>query len=211
MWQHCPGHLNPADLPSRGSWGKHLVCNVKWWNGPDFLTLPNDQWPTNPQPTHHEELARIEMSKQPPIIIHSLASHSNDTEAPVPVENVIHLERYSTRTKLWHVTASVLRVIKKIRKEPFATLEMNANEIIEAEKLWIRNIQSTAFAEEIACLQTDRPNSRVNQLRLYFDDNSIIRCEGRIHHSTVSAFATKTPLYKVDHTRVPQISTSQWN
>ena len=139
------------------------------------------------------------MIKQPPIITHSLASHSNDTEAPVRVENVIHLERYSTRTKLLRVIALVPRVIKKIRKEPFATLEINANEIIEAEKLWIRNIQSTAFAEEIACLRTGRPNSRVNQLRLYFDDNSIIRCEGRIHHSTVPADAKQPILLPPKH------------
>ena len=89
MWWHCPGHLNPADLPSRGSSGRDLAPNKKWWNGPDFLTLPDNQWPTDPKLTHHdEELVCTEMIKQPPIITHSLASHSDGTKVPVQVEKV---------------------------------------------------------------------------------------------------------------------------
>ena len=197
MWRHCPGHLNPADLPSRGSSGKDLVRNEKWWNGPDFLTLPEDQWPTDPQLTHHdEELVRTEMIKQPPII---MASHSTDTEVPVQVEKVIDPERYSTKTKLVRVTALVLRFIKKLRKQPCAMAEINANDVMEAEKLWIRNIQSASFAEEIECFRTGKPNSRVKQLRLFIDDDSIIRCEGRIHHSTVPADAKQPILLPPKH------------
>jgi len=39
-WQHCPGNVNPADLPSRGMSAKQMVNSSMWWNGPEFLKLP---------------------------------------------------------------------------------------------------------------------------------------------------------------------------
>ena len=35
-WRHCPGELNPADLPTRGISGKQLVDNELWWQDPVF-------------------------------------------------------------------------------------------------------------------------------------------------------------------------------
>ena len=39
QWFHCPGMLNPANLPSRGTTGQELVQSMMWWNGPAFLQL----------------------------------------------------------------------------------------------------------------------------------------------------------------------------
>ena len=36
-WRHCPGHLNPADLPSRGLTAKTLATCETWWKGPRIL------------------------------------------------------------------------------------------------------------------------------------------------------------------------------
>ena len=44
-WRHCPTAMNPADLTSKGI----KATDTKKWslyhNGPDFLHLPQDQWP----------------------------------------------------------------------------------------------------------------------------------------------------------------------
>ena len=201
-WRHCPGPLNPADLPSRGCSGKDLAHDEKWWNGPDFLQLPSEQWPIDPQPTQRDaEVAYTEVIKQPPIVTHSLANHSNpSTDVPVQLEKVIDPQRYSKKIQLLRVTALVIRFIRRIRNQPCAmSTELNADEIIEAEKLWVRGIQTTAFAEEIECMRTARTNVRVKQLSLFFDDDQIIRCDGRISNSTLPDDAKRPMLLPPKH------------
>ena len=45
-WRHCPGHLNPADLATRGITSYKLVNNRLWFKGPDFLSQPEENWPS---------------------------------------------------------------------------------------------------------------------------------------------------------------------
>jgi len=47
IWRHCPGVINPADLPSRGVKAKELIDSCLWWNGPPFLQDSDEKWPTN--------------------------------------------------------------------------------------------------------------------------------------------------------------------
>ena len=54
-WRHCPGQINPADLPSRGITAKELSTSRTWWNGPIFLLNPVSQWPGMSQPAQTEE------------------------------------------------------------------------------------------------------------------------------------------------------------
>ncbi|KIH65456.1 hypothetical protein ANCDUO_04222 [Ancylostoma duodenale] len=43
--KHIPGHLNPADMGTRGTTIDQLIEQSTWWNGPDFLRQNEDQWP----------------------------------------------------------------------------------------------------------------------------------------------------------------------
>ena len=63
QWQHCPGSINPADIPSRRMSGRKLAVNETWWTGPPFLKRSECQWPrTDPLPpneaTKAEEIKR---------------------------------------------------------------------------------------------------------------------------------------------------------
>uniref|UniRef100_A0A182YRV4 DUF5641 domain-containing protein n=1 Tax=Anopheles stephensi TaxID=30069 RepID=A0A182YRV4_ANOST len=44
-WRHVPGCDNPADLVSRGCLGSELLHEMKWWQGPSWLSLPEQFWP----------------------------------------------------------------------------------------------------------------------------------------------------------------------
>ena len=74
-WRHCPGNLNPADLPSRGIAAKDLANNSTRWNGPEFLLHSETEWPevTN---ANSNELVLQEAVKNSPKITHSLVSVS---------------------------------------------------------------------------------------------------------------------------------------
>ncbi|XP_037037370.1 uncharacterized protein LOC119075084 [Bradysia coprophila] len=60
-WFHVPGKDNPADLPSRGCSPKELLKS-RWWEGPDWLRLHQQQWP-NVEFTVDEEKVNAEKKK----------------------------------------------------------------------------------------------------------------------------------------------------
>ena len=45
-WRHVPSNSNPADLASRGIQANSREMK-KWLEGPEFLTKPRTEWPTN--------------------------------------------------------------------------------------------------------------------------------------------------------------------
>ena len=47
QWRHCPGHLNPSDLGTRGMTMTELTNDNVWLQGPDFLWKTPEFWPMN--------------------------------------------------------------------------------------------------------------------------------------------------------------------
>ncbi|XP_032690349.1 uncharacterized protein LOC116853391 [Odontomachus brunneus] len=46
-WRHIATADNPADCASRGLLGGELLSHPLWWQGPSWLTLSSDLWPTD--------------------------------------------------------------------------------------------------------------------------------------------------------------------
>ncbi len=44
-WAHVDSANNPADLPSRGISASSLLSSKLWWNGPLWLSRPEQNWP----------------------------------------------------------------------------------------------------------------------------------------------------------------------
>ena len=50
QWQHVPGTINPADLPTRGLSAMALAESEVWMEGPAFLKDDESTWPAAPPP-----------------------------------------------------------------------------------------------------------------------------------------------------------------
>ena len=99
--------------------------------------------------------------------------------------NVIDPERYSALNKLLAVTSRVIRFLtncksgEKNRKSGALTTQ----ELSIAMTLWIKAVQRQAFSREIQHLSgkdTKLSPPLIRQLRLFLDDNVVLRCRGRL-------------------------------
>lgn len=43
--RHVPGVMNPADEATRGRTAEETIDSKLWWEGPEFLTKPEEEWP----------------------------------------------------------------------------------------------------------------------------------------------------------------------
>ena len=196
QWRHCPGELNPANLPSRGCSGHELAKNEIWWNGPPFLKSQEEQLPKDPQPTSKDrDHADVEMTKHPRSLTHSLSGISHSADNVVDIEKIIGYLNYSTRNKLLRVTARVLRFLKRTRKKSCSASVKTSYKMpkISGSEAY------KAFVDELRCIHSGRSNPMVNQLRMYIDDDKFIRCEGRINNSTLPDTAKQPILLPLKH------------
>ena len=185
--------------------GNELAESQLWWNGPKFLTCSRDQWPPELQPTSLDlDQANLETMKNPPLIIHSLSGMSSSAKNVIQVEKIIDIRRYSTKIKLLQVTARVIQFLRITRKTlRTSSSELNANQLHEAEFLWLHCIQSSCFQEEIRCIHNGCCNAKVTQLGMFIDENNIICCEGRINRTCETTYSSsrKASLYRTYNTR----------
>ena len=137
QWHHVDSNRNAADVASRGSSLKELSGNKQWWHGPDFIKMPEDQWPESPlyEPTaeaHAEEKRCFAIIKHHKLLLD---------------------ERFSDWRRLVRVTARILRLWqsrKELRNKkiwPQILAPIPNNEFSEAENRIIRLHQQQEFPD----------------------------------------------------------------
>ena len=198
-WGFCPGSLNPADLPSRGQYGKDLSKNTFWWKGPEFLQMPRKLWPNFVNNVSENEVALREQARETPNTIHTLATSVKREN----LLNVVSIMRFRSKTMLLRTIAWCFRFIRNCKsrssREGQQSLQLQVSEIETAERQLIRSIQTEAFSDEYSFLsggkgdKDRKPPLLVSQLNLFLDENGIIRACSRIRNSSVSDSA-KAPV-----------------
>ena len=194
-WRHCPGHLNPADLATRGITSYKLVNNRLWFKGPDFLSQPEDNWPS----TCHESLqndtsALSELVKHPANVTYTFVNsrgEPQDIRHVSRIDKVVDCDHYGNIHRLLRVTAFILRFVTNMKhaiglSEIKFSGPLSAEELLAAKTQWVLSIQAESFPDELqaVCSKKSPANFlRVKQLGLFIGESGILRCRGRLDNS----------------------------
>ena len=96
------------------------------------------------------------------------------------LDEVIPPANFSDVYRLLRVTSYVLRFIRRVRgrqgQPQFTSVEIQPEELSDAESLWIKHVQKYVREEE------DFGQTR-HSLGLFEDDRGILRCGGRLHNA----------------------------
>ncbi|XP_065911263.1 uncharacterized protein [Dysidea avara] len=182
-WSFTPSGDNPADLLTRGLSTDQLKSSTLWTQGPGWL-LNRSAWPTW-TPTSILHIQAEEASPSTPLV-------ADTTESEPCILSIIDISRYSSINRLLAVTAYVLRFSNNLHKPQNKICgALSSSELAHARRHIIKGIQHMTYREELTYLlkKQSKCPTLVRQLRLFLDDNQLLRCGGRIHNAPTSELA----------------------
>ena len=184
QWRHVPGEQNVADDVSRGIPVESLTG--RWQHGPDFLRLPESEWPQD-SPVADEVEVEVEAEY---CKVHIVGEQIN-TQSP------IDCNKFSSWRRLIRVTAYTLRFITRLRArghkgapEEGKTLKsvdspLSPEELKDAETHWLKESQKT--------LRNRLRKGEFRSLSPYVDQEGVWRVGGRADNALVS-YETRHPV-----------------
>ena len=210
QWRYVDTKSNPADYASRGMSAEDLISATEWWNGPKFLWEPIDY----DQECINEETAVLPPDDPETKKVSSFAIQAE--EEFVITDRLQHLSNWHKAKK---AVAACLRLKRKLNtivheravgkdhqginhskvEEPSPRAEtpsddVNVEDLLNAEKEIVKNVQKQAFKSELTILQSTKENGSVQDKRTiklkrtstlsrldpYVDSDGVVRVGGRI-------------------------------
>ena len=189
-WRHCPGDLNPADIPTRCIPLSDEATKTSWLHGPDFLTRESGEWPKFPsEPESNDAIDEV--------IVNVVATNGSK------LNELIKIANHSCLRKLLRVTAYALRFVSKLKlrvqngrrsrrirnmSNSAEFIELTYAKLHDAKMEWIRNEQRSIIADK------RRLNELQCNLGLIRDESGVLRVKGRLDNSDLP-FETKQPIF----------------
>ena len=193
LWNYVPSAQNPADIASRGCKASKLKHEKLWWEGPAFLKGKNpDSWPSQKEfgPRNFEKDVFSEIKPAKKVTTVAVAVEVKGLDEVIPPAN------FSDVYRLLRVTSYVLRFISRVRgrkgQPQFTSVEIQPEELSDAESLWIKHVQKYVREEE------DFGQTR-HSLGLFEDDRGILRCGGRLHNAPLPYSARFPAILPLKH------------
>ncbi|XP_062714710.1 uncharacterized protein LOC134291225 [Aedes albopictus] len=190
-WRWVPSKLNIADEATKWGRGPCFDEESRWVQGPEFLSLPEEQWPqTTAQDISTDEELR------PSHLYH---------EAVSPL---INFERFSNWSRLLRAMAFVFHVfaVYKARKTNTEVGQQPTHEDIKAAEIQILKIvQWSTYSDEMVIVTSNQhlpleqqrsldKTSSLYRLSPIVDENGVLRIDSRTGAARVNAFDLKYPI-----------------
>jgi hypothetical protein len=162
-WYHCPTAENVADDLTKGITPNEL--NGRWFNGPSFLTLPEEQWPMEMGIPDAQEVNK--------------ERRKVTVACPVTVAHpILDCQRYAKWKRIVRVTAYIQRFGRNDENTQPELGPLTGEELQAAEEYWLEQAQSSLFQR--------MKKGDFKTLSPYVDDKKLIRVGGRVDPSLVS-------------------------
>ncbi|XP_071055074.1 uncharacterized protein [Onthophagus taurus] len=177
-WRHISSESNPADCTSRGLTPAQLIADCLYWNGPHWLTMPEESWP--------DSSFQANSNETPPEEVRASLQVTTDLSIITYL-----LTRFSSLPKIICIVAYLLRFSSKLRHYEIIP---SPDECHASLLKLIKMVQEESFPQVIGCLKANRliPKS-YRKLSLFLDDQHLIRVGGRLRRSQLD-FQTCHPL-----------------
>ena len=223
QWRHVTTKENAADAPSRTLTAGELVRSQKWWEGPDFLKLPQQDWPqSDAQPPlevspelyrqiRAEEIDRItnwtlltvgfDTTAKDEFLFNKVTKASAyDYQAALKGELAIK-GRQSFEGGLRIMTAALKtarRIKMRVRRDPFDEEQDIRQEVLISV---LRHAQHQSMQEELKDISKFRTMPHpLLECKAYIAPDGIIRMQGRLtghprlkHYGTPAIFKKDDP------------------
>ena len=172
-WGHCAGLCNPADLGSRGALASELIKSRIWWQGPHWLLMEREHWPTE---LLLDSTSDVTEEKKKSSVALTIAQ-----DRPTGISKIIDIDTFSSLDRLFRVTAYVLRFIANVKAKhnnsssSVKLEELNAEELKNAELKWVVDAQISI-----------RKDPKFDQLSTnlgLIEEDKILKCKGRLGNS----------------------------
>ena len=174
-WNHCPGSINPADIPSRGATSVDDVVNMI--HGPKFLHSTTDEFfPLTPDEPGDRTLKTDDLCTVNLVT----ETHPQDGEG---LSALFGLESFSSFQRLLRVTCYVVRFIHNLKvkcnlasKSDIRGIPrlLHWREVESARLRWILDHQQVHFSSP------QRLKELVYSLSLFRDEEGVLRVKGRL-------------------------------
>lgn len=170
-WHHVESKQNPADIISRGMLPEQLLQSSLWWNGPQFLQDFNN------------EVLISDFSKQ--VDVQQFDCFMASTPYIRHVRNQIKFQNYSNYNRIVRAAAYVLRFVRMCRTKTKIKGPFSCEDIEEAERFVVKQIQLDSFQSEYYALSNGKPINRNSQLLTFnpMMKDGVIVVGGRLHNS----------------------------
>lgn len=111
VWNYVSTHDNPADPASRGLMPKLMLSSSIYWDGPEFVRFPEDQWPLS----KFNPLAASQFPETRPNAVSTLVVN-------VQPSSLNFIDKFSSLEKMLRVLSYVSRYVSyRIRRHPLLT------------------------------------------------------------------------------------------